>query len=182
MKRINYDNSLLDKINKILKCKKIESLIDVEFAKKVNVSIIYPTDDYLLDELQFQAIVNLLDKNDNLYIMQLGIDSNLHSLNHELYQLNYPYSYQEYQLLEFYSISVVFSNKLDWILLIDESLNGGIGILAGDSTNINLFETTYGKTKNDICKLGEFFIEDATRNKNALLYMKKIFNLVASQS
>jgi hypothetical protein len=67
---------------------------------------------------------------------------------------------------------------LDWILIIDESLDGGIGILGGDSEIVDIFEKEYGKTKKDMCKLVKFFIEDSNRNKHALLYMKKIFDLL----
>ena len=178
MKQINCDDLLLSKINNILKSKKIEFLGDIEFSENLDVSILYPTDDYLLDEFQFQSIVSLLDKKDNLYVMQLGEDSYIHSLKHELYQLGYPYSYEEYKQLNFYSISVIFSSKLDWILIIDESLDGGIGILGGDSEIVDIFEKEYGKTKKDMCKLVKFFIEDSNRNKHALLYMKKIFDLL----
>ena len=178
MKQLKYDNLFAKKLENILKTKEVKSLAGLAFSEKVDSSILYPTDDYFLTEFQFQSIVKLLSQNDKLYVMQMGANDDLDSLEHEIYELSYPYSYTDYRSLDFYSISIIFSSQCDWIIIIDESLNGGIGLFVGDVAKVSFFETVYAKTKSDICHMVKFFIDDSKRNKNAIPYMKRIINLV----
>lgn len=181
MKQVGYNEAFVSGIEQILKTERIESLTDLAFSKEAEVSLLYPTDDFFLTEEQFSAIVTLLSEGERLYVMQLGESDDLSAMNRVVYEFCAPFSYEEYRTLDFYSMSILFSSRNHWVMVIDESLRGGIGVLAGDSEIVRLFEAHYGETKRDICALAMFFAEDAARNENALSYMKSLLGMMKGE-
>lgn len=177
-RKIEYSKKFYSEIKQLIDAQRIESLIDVEIPEDLHASLLYSTDDYFLSEKQFSSLVKLLQEGDSLYVMQLGDSDDLSELNHELYEFPFFCSYEDYRALDFYSISILFSSQYNWVLVIDESLEGGIGLFVGEKDAVDLFESFYGRTAKDLCELVLFFLRDSDRNKNSLLYMERLLRKV----
>ena len=151
------------------------SVINASFKKR----FIYPTDDFHLTEEQFLSIKQLLKSEEKIYVMQMGFSDGLYSLNNPCYELATPILYDDYQSIWIDSISIVFSDSLYWVVLIDEAPEGGEAFfIKCDVTNeqdiINSIEETvkrYGTidilVNNagmvDIRMLHEYSIDDWNR-------------------
>lgn len=163
-------------ISKVLLSTKIVSLTDLKYPKEYKKTILYPTNDLLLFEKQFLSLIKLLDRNAPLFLMQAGENDDFRDSRNQIYIISSPFSFNDYMRIEgLYSMTMHFSSPCKWILLIDESLEGGIGVLIGEKEIIEQFENTYGRTSEDRKKLELFFEKDAKRNKSILEYKKLLF-------
>ena len=151
------DAVIKNKLQSLLITTQISNIDEVVFPYQFNATLLYPTDDFLLTERQFNALTSLSNQN-KIFIMQIGYSDNFLSEDNEIYLLEPPVSYQEYSKLRFDTITIMFSDSYDWIALIDESIEGGECILAGNQQIIKQFQNSY--SNNDIIKFVLFQIND----------------------
>ena len=176
IKKIKNNSFLKKQISRVLLNSKIVSLKDLKYPKLYKKTILYPTNDLLLYEKQFLSIIELLEGNAPLFFMQAGENDDFRDSRNQAYIISSPFSFNDYMKIDgLYSMTIHFSSPCKWILLIDESLEGGIGLLIGEKEIIEQFENTYGRTSEDRKKLELFFEKDAKRNKSILEYRKFLF-------
>ena len=138
---IHIDNNIKGQISKVLSSTRIVSLTDLDYPKKYKKSIIYPTNDLLLYENQFFSLINLLDGNAPLLLIQEGENDDFCDSKNQIIKMSPPFSFNDYMKIDgLYSMTMHFSYPCKWILLIDESLEGGIGLLIGEKKKIEQFE------------------------------------------
>lgn len=104
-----------------------------------------------------------LQTSKEVYLLSEGYDETFE--NGELFVLTDLRDYEAYVNLNIRTLNVMFAPSDDWIMLIEESLEGGIAVLAGTKRFIDQFRTFYGKGESDLRDYVEFCIrEHLTRN------------------
>lgn len=147
-----------------------------DFANNTKKCLVYPTDDLLLYKDQFSHLFNLLNKDEQIYVMLFEEWDQLYN-NHNcvfhissfeeyssVYDLNEKmiFDYRngensDFNIYYFCSKSIVFSDSYDWILQITESEEGGIGILGGEATRIDAFKKSYKRYEEDLTSYIDFY-------------------------
>ncbi len=153
-------------------------LTDLHRPKEYAGVLLYPTDDLLLTQPQFAALCQSISQEDHLYVFQMGDSAALCNQDRTVCELTAPFFDDEYRSLEFYSISVIISAKGEFALVIDESLEGGIGLLFATHSFADRFTTANGNTERDIARLKRFFKEDSKRNPQAMAYEETLLSLI----
>lgn len=141
-----------------------EYIFEAEFQQKFEKTLLYPTDDVLLYLDQFEALMQTaFQTSKEIYLLSEGYDETFE--NGELYVLTDVRDYEAYAKLNISTLNVMFAPSDDWIMLIEESLEGGIAVLAGTKHFIDQFRSFYGKGESDLRDYVEFCIrEHLTRN------------------
>ena len=146
------------------------SIYDLEVSKNVYTSLIYNTNDLCLNKAQFCTLMRFLKEQDKIFIAQNDFQ--------EVYEFNYPMCYEDYESLDLFSMTYISSNRFDWVVVIDEELESGIGILIADSKIVNDFNDHYTDELRDTNDLISFFFHDSRRNPNSIRNMVKILSLL----
>ena len=152
-------------IQKLLTTTKLQDIDDVKFNPGFRKVLLYPTEDLALTNEQFEALLKA-HTGSRIFVMQIGYDDDFLSDNNDVYVLSAPCSYEEYENLRFDTITILFSEDDDWIVLIDESAEGGVGLLAATSQVIERFESYYKNSKNDIISFVSYYLHDYVDRKH----------------
>lgn len=164
MQKRKIDQTILCHLERLLKQASKEYIVETEFRQKLEKTLLYPTDDVLLYRDQFEALMQTaLQTSGEVYLLSEGDDETFE--NGELYVLTDLRDYEVYVNLNIRTLNVMFAPSDDWIMLIEESLEGGIAVLAGTKRFIDRFRTFYGKGESHLRDYVEFCIrEHLTRN------------------
>lgn len=164
MQKRKIDQTILCHLERLLKQAPKEYIVETEFRQKLEKTLLYPTDDVLLYRDQFEALMQTaLQTSKEVYLLSEGYDETFE--NGELFVLTDLRDYEAYVNLNIRTLNVMFAPSDDWIMLIEESLEGGIAVLAGTKRFIDQFRTFYGKGESDLRDYVEFCIrEHLTRN------------------
>ena len=76
------------------------------------------------------------------------------------------------------TLNVLFSSSEDWIVLIEESLEGGIAVLAGSHDFVRRFRSIYSKSESDFRNYVEFCIKEYQTRKVPLTQLTEILKLM----
>ena len=190
MKKENITLNAIERLKKLIVQGTFDNIYDVAFVEGIKRIILFPTNDLILNENQFDTLVNsLIIGKEALYLMQLGENSDIFSQGNAVFKFAPPHLYREYfkcyEEENLYSICIMFSDSFEWVCVIDECLEGGVAILAGYPTVINEFELKYGNSKNDLNNYLDFLKEDEKRTKSNLqveLILKVLGEKAISQS
>ena len=134
--------------------KDFDAITDLEIALGKAYVIINKTADLWLSEAQFNAITHLVGSQRALYVVQSDSD--------DVYRLVLPTSYNEYYNLNLFSLSFIAPESFDWVIVIDEGVEFGRGVLIGNEEFVNTFVSTkvHGLiTQAGVQVLYEFFCE-----------------------
>ena len=170
-----FPEAFVNQLKNILINERIETIEDVAFSNSMGKKLLYPTNDLLLYEHQFSTLVSCLDSSENLYIFQVSNNGKWDD-QHDLFQISAPFSYSEYNSLYFYNPTIMFSDSFSWALVIDESLEGGIGILAGNFEFIRRYEERVPCSDKDLIKCVQFYLIDAEKRNTGYQHLKNILS------
>ena len=146
-----------------------ESIEDFMIPSDIPTFLLYNTNDLCLNEEQFNALMESIGSTEKFYIAQNDSE--------EIYEFDLPMSYNDYQSLNLFSMTYLTSNKFDWLVIIDENLESGIGVLATKSDLIEKYSSRYKDGLNDIQNLVAFHYKDASRNPHSIENLIKILSL-----
>lgn len=166
-------NYFFSKLSWILNGNKYDSMLEFDIRDNVPTLLLYNTNDLCLNEEQFNALMDSIRTPQKLYVAQNDSE--------QIYEFDFPMSYDCYESLNLYSISYLTSDKFDWLVIIDEALESGVGVLASNGDVINEFSTRYKNAISDIQNLVEFHFSDFSRNKNSIETLMKILSLWRSK-
>ena len=153
----------------VLNEQRYESIEDFMIPSDIPTFLLYNTNDLCLNEEQFNALMESIGSTEKFYIAQNDSE--------EIYEFDLPMSYNEYQSLNLFSITYLASNKFDWLVIIDENLESGMGILAAKDEIIDNFTSRYESAIHDIQNLIAFHYRDASRNPYSMDNLIKILSL-----
>ena len=131
--------------------------------------LLYNTDDLWLSKSQFEALIKLLSFGEKLYAAQNDSE--------EIYEMTAPLKYENYENLNLFSISFIASEKFEWVIVIDEGLESGTGVLVGEPDFIQKYIHQYGHALKDIYDLIAFHYNDSSRNPRSIDNLVKILSL-----
>lgn len=169
---------IVKRIGKFIRNKKISDIVEISLCEGITSSLIYPTDDHLLYECQLSAVVKLLEEHESLYALQLGWSDVLGADTNELFILSPPFN-EEYYNLDLSTFTLLFSNSYQWLVLIDEAQEGGVGLIVGEKDIIEKFDSIYGRTKQDIVSFVNFHLDEEKRRSRTLTILPKIIKILA---
>ena len=150
-----------------------EYIFEAEFQQKFEKTLLYPTDDVLLYLDQFEALMQTaFQTSKEIYLLSEGYDETFE--NGELYVLTDLRDYEAYAKLNISTLNVMFAPSDDWIMLIEESLEGGIAVLAGTKHFIGQFRSFYGKGESDLRDYVEFCIREHLTHNVPLTQLTQI--------
>lgn len=146
------------------------SILDLNIPSDVQTCLLYNTDDLWLNKKQFDALMDITSSYKALYVAQNDSD--------ETYRFDLPMSYDEYSALNLYSVSFITSDKFDWVIVIEEDLESGIGILIGAPDFIKKFNALYSEGLTDIYELISFHYRDQAKNPKSIQNLIKLLSFV----
>ena len=134
--------SIRDKLNMLIDTENVKTVFDIKLNKNSACRIIYPTDDLWLNSNQLNVLFNLNNCNHSLNLLQEGDTGKLFSDGSDVFAFtkNEIQDYLDYNL---YSICAIFPDNCEWICLIDETFDAGMGVLIGNDTIISAFNSLY---------------------------------------
>ena len=153
----------------VLNERRYESIEDFVIPSDIPTFLLYNTNDLCLNEEQFNALMQSIGSIEKLYVAQNDSE--------EIYELDFPMSYSDYQSSDLFSMAYITSNKFDWLVIIDENLESGIGVLAANDEVIDNFSSRYKNGIHDIQNLIAFHYRDASRNPHSMDNLIKILSL-----
>lgn len=154
--------------------KKFDSIYDLEVPKNVCTSLIYNTNDLCLNKDQFWALMESSFGHDKIFIAQND--------SKEILEFDFPIKYEDYESLDLFSMTYLSSNRFDWVVVIDEELESGIGVLIADSKMVKDLNAHYANELRDTNDLISFFFRDSRRNQNSIGNMVKFLSLLHAPS
>ena len=178
IKKTHLNEYQANQLKKVFSDISLGSIYRFQKPTNAHVALLYPINDLLLFEDQYVALLNTIRflKEEKIYVIQTEKDSDLFCEATDVYEFDISSSFQEYQKLPIYSISLLFSNSMKWFLLTDETLEGGIGLLISDKDTIEQFKRIYGRCDQDICAFVAFSLKDADRNQHSIDNLSKIIS------
>ena len=168
---------IMKHLQMILKTFPKDYISEAKFRKKFEKTLMYPTDDVLLYKDQFDSLLSAALKSDK-EIFLLAEDYEGSFDNGELFVLSDLSDYEEYAKLNLSTLNVLFSSSEDWIVLIEESLEGGIAVLAGSHDFVRQFKSIYLKGESDFRNYVRFCIKEYQTRKVPLTQLTEIINLM----
>ena len=168
---------IMKHLQMLLKTFPKDYISETEFRKKFEKTLMYPTDDVLLYKDQFDSLISVALKSDK-EIFLLAEDYEGSFDNGELFVLSDLSDYEEYAKLNLSTLNVLFSSSEDWIVLIEESLEGGIAVLAGSHDFVRQFKSIYLKGESDFRNYVRFCIKEYQTRKVPLTQLTEIINLM----
>lgn len=168
---------IMKHLQMILKTFPKDYISEAEFRKKFEKTLMYPTDDVLLYKDQFDSLLSAALKSDKeIFLLTEGYNGSFD--NGELFVLSDLNDYEEYTKLNVSTLNVLFSSSEDWIVLIEESLEGGIAVLAGSHDFVRRFRSIYSKSESDFRNYVEFCIKEYQTRKVPLTQLTEILKLM----
>lgn len=158
------------KLSRILKGAHFECIYDLKISSEISTTLLYNTMDLWLNKGQFDALIDLVDPQDKIYIV--------HNDSDKVYEVCLPVSYEEYKSLNLFSMTFLSSSNFDWVVILDEGLESGMGVIAGNDEFIANFHSRYGKSLIDLQSLISFHYHDLDRNPSSLKNLIKVLSLL----
>ena len=131
--------------------------------------LLYNTDDLWLSKPQFETLTKFVSTNEKIYIAQLD--------SAEVYELTTPIKYDVYDSLNLFSTTFICSENFEWLIVIDEGLESGIGVLIGENDFVQQYIDLYGHALRDIYDLITFHYKDSLRNPYSIENLVQILSL-----
>ena len=148
----------------------LNSIYDLDIPPDTYSTLLYNTNDLFLNEEQFNTLMKLIPITDTVYVVQ--VDSE------EVYEFCLPISYEDYTSLNLFSITFLSSKNFNWVIIIDEELESGVGLIISNAELINDFNSMYKNGLKDFSDLISFYYRDASRNALSCHNMIKILSLL----
>ena len=161
--------TLNENLQWVLDGNKYETIYELKIPTDVQTMLLYNTNDLCLNPSQFKALMSSIDPSEKIYVAQNNSD--------DIYKFESSVLYDEYQALNLYSMTYLTSSSFDWVVILDENLESGIGILAAKNKLIEDFSLSYQETLNDIQMMIEFHHRDVVRNPHSIDNLVKILSL-----
>ena len=143
-------------------------------------TLIYPTNDVQLYEDQFDSLLHTMNTEGQLIVAQVGYNDNVFEKDNVVYLFDRPFTYADYAALNLYRAVIMFSSSYEWIIAIDESLEGGEALFVGTPERVRLFESFYGRTKTDLLQFVRFYLDEAERRKVSLNHLSNMISILQS--
>jgi hypothetical protein len=142
-----------------------DDIVDFQFNVEEKV-LLFPTNDVTMTQKQFNAFLETAKIIGGEFIYtEVGWHGKPFGSDSKIFKLQLPFTYEDYSNICMNTTILLFSIKSDLILVIEESQEGGTGILGGSKEIINIFKTFYYEWKEDRKKIYEFYLkENAKRN------------------
>ena len=177
MKRGIVSQDIMQHLQMLLKKFPREYICEAEFRKKFEKTLLYPTDDVLLYKNQFDSLMSVaLKSNKEIFLLAEGYDGSFE--NGQLFVLSGLNDYEEYSKLNISTLNILFSPSEDWIVLIEESLEGGIAILAGTHIFLEQFRSMYSQGESDFRNYVKFCISEYQTRKVPLAQLTEIIDMM----
>lgn len=140
---INERNNL----KKIIQNQHANYLSDIKLVPGHTSLILYPTNDLLLTEGQFNVLKKFLERLGETEFCLTQFDGGglegLFSDVNTVKKFPLESTYSQYCETNLYSISVLFSINGKWAIIIDETFDWGVGLFVSNKTYVDIF--------NDLC-------------------------------
>ncbi len=160
----------LSKLTHILNVDAINTIYELDISSEAQTTLLYNTNDLCLNENQFNSLINLISTEDIIYMVQNDSE--------EVYELSIPLSYNEYKSLDLFSMTFLSSKKFEWVVIVDEELESGIGVIASNKEFIDAFDSKYKSGLNDLHDLISYYYRNASRNPLSIYNLTKILSLL----
>lgn len=166
-------------LKKFISTGKFDDLVDVDYNESLKKVLLYPTNDFYLTDNQFDCIKSMVSKDESIYVMHMNwrCDDGFFDFNNEYYQLPSNCEYSRYKSLPLDTISIVFPSSFRWLVITDESYDGGMAFFIGEYASTQCFSNLYTTTQSDLAK----FVEDALlahkKRKAPLEYLHKFLQI-----
>ena len=145
------------------RCDAIEEL---QIPADVKSCLLYHTNDLCLSESQFCALQRVTEQIEQFYVVQCDSD--------EVIRLDGSTPYEAYAELNLYSMTYLTSDRFEWVVVIDEHLESGIGVIVSKTDLIDRYASFYPKLIADAEDLFRFLRKDLVRNPKAALKMETL--------
>ena len=159
MTRIHLSEQHRSIIRSFIKNEKMESLADLQFLPGLKKTLFYPTEDYALTRSQFELLTQLLCDDKCLLILPLSRNGTWDDAE-DIFRLSAPFLYEEYASLPLATPTIHFSNSGNWLLITDECLEGGTGIIAVFDHAADAFAPLFAESRTDILRFSDFYLQD----------------------
>lgn len=159
MTRIRLSKQHRSIIRSFIENEQMESLADLQFLPNLKKALFYPTEDYALTQPQFELLTQLLCDNESLLICPLSRNGTWDD-KEDIFALSAPFLYEEYTSLPFSTPTIHFSSSGNWILITDECLEGGTGIIAVAEHAATSFLPLFAESRTDILRFTDFYLQD----------------------
>lgn len=169
-------------IRKFINSAEYSSLESLEWGEAFQKTLLFPTDDFHLQEEQYNCIISLLNKSELLYVMKMDYDLQVTGINNEVYEISAPFDYDEYEKIWLDTPSVVFSDSGKWIVIIDELAEYGEGLFIGEEIFSSKFLRGYTRKSQDIIEYIEFFTAENLKRGVPLNHMTDVLKLCGINS
>lgn len=178
LKSENVKAYIKDNLLTLIRNRHISDIGDLDICEGLCTSLIYPTDDFFLYKDQFDAVMQLIINDEKMLILQVDWDNAIYSSESKVYSFDKSIDYLEYRNIWLDYKTLIFSDSFKWVIVIDECVEGGIGILVADSDIIERFESFYKREKIDIVDFFEFHIKDEQNRKQELPIISIVVKLL----
>ena len=168
------DNLVVDKLKRFLRKGMFNSINEDVLTEGFQKRILYPTNDFHLTKEQFHAIKCLLQPDENLILFQMGFDDGFFSPKNSYYKINCDINYREYDEIWIDSISALSSDTWEWLVLIDEALEGGLGVFIASEEVVKKFSEIYVNMTTDIIRFVELFLYHRNPSPEMIKFMMDI--------
>ena len=158
----------LSNIECFLDVDKFEAIEELKISSNNASVLIYNTNDLWLSKPQFDVLTKLISPQKTLYVAQKDSE--------DIYELELPIKYEEYSKLDLFSISFIASEKFDWVIVMDEGLESGIGILIGNPDFVKQYISKYENGLKDLYDLITFHYRSNSRNSHSIEKLMKILS------
>lgn len=177
MEMVRLSNIQLRKLSSLVPIYNFSCLDTLFLTPSLRKILLYPTDDFHLSEDQFDVIKTIIPCGNSLYVAQIGHGQNsiLHST--PVYKLKQPFDYREYQEIWLDTISFIFSDSYEWVIVIDESLIGGEGLFIGNDVAASQFWKQYKRGNSDIAEFVQFCVNEHKKRDIGFEHMLNILHM-----
>lgn len=167
----------LKKLAALISLDNLDSLDTLSPAPSTMKIFLFTPEDYYLSKDQFDTVKTIIQPNESLYVAQLGYVQHSISKLTEVYSFKQPLDFQKYKEIWLDTLSFVFSDSCEWLIVVDESLNGGEGIFVGNDVRAAQFWKQYKNANRDILKFIELCIGEHKKRNVPLKHMFNILNI-----
>jgi len=183
IKKIKKNNDIMKIAKSLLKTPLDDSLCNVVFSEGLQKLLLYPTYDVYLNEEQFTALKSFLENidEDEFYAVNhyvVSDDPAVLPADDFFYLASRDISYEQYTDIFVYHLSVMFSKNGKWAIVIEESLEDGIGIMAAQPKMLELFKDCHPKYKQELENFIRFSELEQTGKNVKLDYCERIMALL----
>lgn len=171
------DLSVIDKLKRFLREGKFDYITEDVLTEGYQKRILYPTEDFHLTEVQFDAIKRLLCPNEHLNLFQMGFKDGFFSPQNSYHHMNCDLSYQDYDEIWIDSIAILSPDSYEWIVLIDEAAEGGLGVFIAPEEIIREFSQIYTNFVSDIINFVDYFVRKRRSTPEMYKYMMDVLHM-----